>query len=128
MTITIDRAARRNAVNSVTAPVPMDYSRFAIGKLVICAVSGCAIAGGLELSLLGDMRFVEEDIVFGIYCRQFGDPVIKDGIVRLQTIGSLGRAMDTILTQRAAAAQEALSMVLVNRAVAKGKATEEEAT
>ena len=104
---------------------PMGPSRLQIRKPVICAVSGYAVAGGLELSLLGDMRIVEEDATFGVFCRRFGVPLIDGGTVRLQAIIGLGRAMDMILTGRAVSAQEALSMGLANRVVPKGKAVEE---
>lgn len=92
-----------------------------IAKPVICAVSGYAVAGGLELSLLGDMRVVEEDAVFGVFCRRWGVPLIDGGTVRLQKIIGLGRAMDMILTGRPVGAQEALSWGLANRVVPKGK-------
>lgn len=104
---------------------PMGPSRLHIKKPVICAVSGYAVAGGLELSLLGDMRVVEEDTKFGVFCRRFGVPLIDGGTVRLQAVVGLGRAMDMILTGRAIDAKEALSMGLANRVVPKGKALEE---
>lgn len=104
---------------------PMGPSRMQTRKPVICAVSGYAVAGGLELSLIADMRIVEEDAVFGVFCRRFGVPLIDGGTVRLQAIVGLGRAMDMILTGRPVGAQEALSMGLASRVVAKGKALEE---
>lgn len=104
---------------------PMGPSRMQIQKPVICAISGYAVAGGLELSLLGDMRVVEEDAVFGVFCRRFGVPLIDGGTVRLQAIIGLGRAMDMILTGRPVSAKEALDMGLANRIVPKGKAFEE---
>ncbi|EWC47776.1 hypothetical protein DRE_02976 [Drechslerella stenobrocha 248] len=104
---------------------PMGPSRLTVKKPIISAVSGYAVAGGLELSLIGDMRIVEEDAVFGVFCRRFGVPLIDGGTVRLQAIVGLGRALDMILTGRAVGAQEALSMGLANRIVPKGKAVEE---
>ncbi|EPS35408.1 hypothetical protein H072_11258 [Dactylellina haptotyla CBS 200.50] len=104
---------------------PMGPSRLQISKPVISAVSGYAVAGGLELSLLGDIRVAEEDAVFGVFCRRWGVPLIDGGTVRLQAIVGLGRAMDMILTGRPVGAQEALAMGLANRVVAKGKALEE---
>ncbi|OKL61586.1 hypothetical protein UA08_03265 [Talaromyces atroroseus] len=104
---------------------PIGPSRMQIRKPVISAVSGYAVAGGLELSLLGDMRVAEEDAIFGVYSRRWGVPLIDGGTVRLQAIVGLGRAMDMILTGRGVGAQEALMMGLVNRIVPKGKALEE---
>ena len=104
---------------------PIGPSRMQIRKPVISAVSGYAVAGGLELSLLGDMRVVEEDAIFGVFCRRFGVPLIDGGTVRLQAIVGLGRALDMILTGRGVGAQEALTMGLANRVVPKGKALQE---
>jgi enoyl-CoA hydratase/carnithine racemase len=62
---------------------PMGPSRLQIKKPVIVAVSGYAVAGGLELSLLGDMRVVEEGSVFGVFCRRWGvswNPPITAGL------------------------------------------------
>jgi enoyl-CoA hydratase/carnithine racemase len=92
---------------------------------VISAVAGFAVAGGLELSLLGDIRVAEEDAVFGVFCRRWGVPLIDGGTVRLQAIVGLGRALDMILTGRPVGAQEALAMGLANRVVPKGAALEE---
>ncbi|KAH6669712.1 carnitinyl-CoA dehydratase [Plectosphaerella plurivora] len=104
---------------------PIGPSRMQIKKPVISAVSEYAVAGGLELSLIGDMRVVEEDAVFGVFCRRWGVPLIDGGTVRLQAIIGLGRALDMILTGRPVGAQEALQMGLANRVVPKGKAVEE---
>jgi enoyl-CoA hydratase/carnithine racemase len=104
---------------------PMSPSRLQIKKPIIAAVSGYAVAGGLELSLIADMRVVEEDAVFGVFCRRWGVPLIDGGTVRLQAIVGLGRALDMILTGRPVDAKEALAMGLANRVVPKGKALEE---
>ncbi|KAF5013871.1 hypothetical protein FDECE_152 [Fusarium decemcellulare] len=104
---------------------PIGPSRMQIKKPIISAVSGYAVAGGLELSLLGDIRVAEEDAIFGIFCRRWGVPLIDGGTVRLQAIVGLGRALDMILTGRGVPAAEALQMGLANRVVGKGKALEE---
>jgi enoyl-CoA hydratase/carnithine racemase len=104
---------------------PIGPSRMQIQKPVISAVSGYAVAGGLELSLLGDIRVAEEDAVFGVFCRRWGVPLVDGGTVRLQAIVGLGRALDMILTGRGVGAQEAFAMGLANRVVPKGKALEE---
>lgn len=100
---------------------PMGPSRLIVQKPVIAAVAGYAVAGGLELSLLADLRVVEEDAVFGVFCRRWGVPLIDGGTVRLQAIVGLGRALDMILTGRPVGAQEALAMGLANRVVPKGE-------
>ena len=101
---------------------PIGPSRMQIKKPVISAVAGHAVAGGLELSLLGDIRVAEESAIFGVFCRRFGVPLIDGGTVRLQAIIGLGRALDMILTGRGVPAQEALQMGLANRVVPNGQA------
>lgn len=88
---------------------------------MIAAVSGYAVAGGLELALWCDMRIAEQDSTFGVFCRRWGVPLIDGGTVRLPRIVGAGRAMDMILTGRAVAAPEALQIGLVNRVVGPGE-------
>ncbi|KAG7256543.1 hypothetical protein CRUP_037910 [Coryphaenoides rupestris] len=52
-------------------PGPMGPSRLHLSKPLIAAVSGYAVAGGLELALLADLRVVEESAVMGVFCRRF---------------------------------------------------------
>ncbi len=103
---------------------PMGISRMAFTKPVIGAISGHAVAGGLELALCCDLRVVEEDAVFGVFCRRWGVPLIDGGTVRLPRIVGMGRALDMILTGRPVGAEEALQMGLANRVTAKGKSLE----
>jgi enoyl-CoA hydratase len=109
----------------VTTDAPMGPSRLALSKPVIAAVSGHAVAGGLELALWCDLRVVESDAVLGVFCRRWGVPLIDGGTVRLPRIVGLGRALDLILTGRAVAADEALAIGLANRVVAPGSARAE---
>lgn len=103
------------------APGPMGPSRMALSKPLIAAVSGYAVAGGLELALLADLRVMERDAVFGVFCRRWGVPLIDGGTVRLPRIVGMGRALDMILTGRAVPADEALAMGLANRVVESGE-------
>lgn len=103
---------------------PMGPSRLQLGKPVIAAVSGAAVAGGMELALWCDMRVMEEDAYFGVYCRRFGVPLIDGGTVRLPRLIGMGHAMDLILTGRKVEAAEALQMGLANRVVPTGQARE----
>ena len=104
---------------------PMGPSRMLLSKPVIAAVAGHAVAGGLELALLCDLRVVEEDAVFGVFCRRFGVPLIDGGTVRLPRLIGLSRALDLILTGRPVDAQEALAIGLANRVVPRGRSREE---
>lgn len=93
-----------------------------LSKPLIAAIEGHAVAGGLELALLADMRVASRSAVFGVYCRRWGVPLIDGGTLRLPRIIGQGRAMDMILTGRAVDAQEALSWGLVNRLAEPGEA------
>ena len=101
---------------------PMGPSRLLLSKPVIAAVSGAAVAGGMELALWCDMRMMEQDAYFGVYCRRFGVPLIDGGTVRLPRLVGMGHAMDLILTGRKVESAEALQMGLANRVVATGQA------
>lgn len=105
-----------------TGPGPMGPSRMVLSKPVIAAVSGYAVAGGLELALWCDLRVVEEDAVMGVFCRRWGVPLIDGGTVRLPRLIGQSRAMDLILTGRAVDAAEAHAIGLANRVVPKGQA------
>jgi enoyl-CoA hydratase len=101
---------------------PMGPSRMLLGKPVIAAIAGHAVAGGLELALWCDLRVAEDDAVLGVFCRRFGVPLIDGGTIRLPRLIGLSRALDLILTGRAVHADEALAIGLVNRVVPRGQA------
>jgi len=107
-----------------SGPGPMGPTRMMLSKPVIAAVSGYAVAGGLELALWCDLRVVEEDAVFGVFDRRWGVPLIDGGTVRLPRLIGQSRAMDMILTGRGVEAEEALAIGLANRVVPKGQARE----
>jgi enoyl-CoA hydratase len=96
---------------------PMGPTRMRLTKPVIAAVSGYAVAGGLELALWCDLRVAEEDATFGVFCRRWGVPLIDGGTVRLPRLIGHSRAMDMILTGRPVSAPEALQIGLANRVV-----------
>jgi len=121
--------ARRNEIHADgSGPGPLGPTRMALAKPVIAAMAGYAVAGGLELALLCDLRVMEEDAVLGVFCRRVGVPLIDGGTVRLPRLIGLSRALDLILTGRAVAAQEALAFGLANRVVKPGTAREEAET
>ncbi|MFC9612743.1 crotonase/enoyl-CoA hydratase family protein [Streptomyces sp. NPDC056938] len=104
---------------------PMGPTRLRLSKPVIAAVSGHAVAGGLELALWCDLRVAEEDAVFGVFCRRWGVPLIDGGTVRLPRLIGESRAMDLILTGRPVPAPEAYAIGLANRLVPPGRARAE---
>ncbi|MGE0046207.1 MAG: crotonase/enoyl-CoA hydratase family protein [Hyphomonadaceae bacterium] len=93
-----------------------------LSKPLIAAIEGHAVAGGLELALLADMRVASESAIFGVFCRRWGVPLVDGGTVRLPRIIGQGRALDMILTGRAVDAEEAYQWALANRLVPKGQA------
>lgn len=101
---------------------PMGPSRLEVSKQVIAAVSGPAVAGGMELALWCDIRVMEETAFMGIYCRRWGVPLIDGGTVRLPRLVGEGRAMDLILTGRRVDAEEALRIGLCEYVVPAGNA------
>lgn len=100
---------------------PMGPTRLRLGKPVIAALAGYAVAGGLELALWCDLRVAEDDAVLGVFNRRWGVPLIDGATVRLPRLIGLGRALDLILTGRPVGAEEALAMGLVNRVVPHGQ-------
>jgi enoyl-CoA hydratase len=101
---------------------PMGPTRMGLGKPVIAAVHGHAVAGGLELALWCDLRVADTTAVFGVFCRRWGVPLIDGGTVRLPRLIGQSRALDLILTGRAVDAEEAYAIGLANRLVPAGEA------
>jgi enoyl-CoA hydratase len=100
----------------------MGPTRMLLSKPVIAAITGYAVAGGMELALWCDLRVMEEDATLGVFCRRWGIPLIDGGTVRLPRLIGLSRALDLILTGRAVGAEEALMMGLANRVAPHGQA------
>jgi enoyl-CoA hydratase len=112
----------RGNVVSPDGDGPMGPTRLRLGKPVIAAIEGYAVAGGLELALWCDLRVAASDAVFGVFCRRWGVPLIDGGTVRLPRLIGTSRAMDLVLTGRPVAADEALAIGLANRVVEPGGA------
>ena len=100
---------------------PLGVTRMLLGKPVIAAVEGHAVAGGLEVALWCDLRVVAEDAVFGVYCRRWGIPLMDGGTIRLARLVGHSQALDMILTGRGVDGPEALRMGLANRVVPPGE-------
>jgi enoyl-CoA hydratase len=103
---------------------PLGFTRMFINKPIIAAMSGYAVAGGLEIACWCDMRIADETAHFGCLERRYSVPLFDGGTIRLPLIVGLGRALDLILTGRLIDAQEAHMMGLVNEVVAAGKHVE----
>jgi len=99
---------------------PMGFTRLTPSKPTIAAISGFALAGGLELALWCDLRIVTEDSKLGYPERRWGVPLIDGGTQRLPRIVGIGRALDLILTGRIIEAQEAFAMGMLTQLVAPG--------
>jgi enoyl-CoA hydratase len=106
-------------------PAGMGPTRLLLGKPVIAAVDGYAVAGGLELAIWCDLRVCDPGAVFGVFCRRWGVPLIDGGTVRLPRLIGHSHALDLILTGRPVGADEALRMGLANRVSAPGAALDE---
>jgi enoyl-CoA hydratase len=117
-----NRVGEEGAADIVDGPGPMGPTRMLLGKPVIAAVEGHAVAGGLELACWCDLRVAAADAVFGVYCRRWGVPLIDGGTIRLPRLIGQSHAMDLILTGRGVSGPEALRMGLANRLAEPGRA------
>jgi enoyl-CoA hydratase len=100
---------------------PLGFSRLSASKPTIAAISGYALAGGLELALWCDLRIAAEGSRLGFTERRFGVPLIDGGTQRLPRIVGLGRALDLILTGRILETPEALAIGLLTEVVPRGE-------
>jgi len=114
------KATATMAGRLMNAEGPMGFTRLTPSKPTIAAISGFALAGGLEIALWCDLRIATEDSQLGYPERRWGVPLIDGGTQRLPRIVGLGRALDLILTGRIIDADEALAMGLVTELVAPG--------
>ena len=99
---------------------PLGCTRMLLGKPVIAAVEGYAVAGGLELALWCDLRVAARDAMFGVFCRRWGVPLVDGGTVRLPRLIGMSHALDMILTGRGVSGEEALCIGLANRLAEPG--------
>ncbi len=99
---------------------PMGFTRLTASKPTIAAISGFALAGGLEIALWCDLRIATADSRLGYPERRWGVPLIDGGTQRLPRIVGLGRALDLILTGRIIDAEEALAIGMVTEVVPVG--------
>ncbi|MEW6527416.1 MAG: crotonase/enoyl-CoA hydratase family protein [Spirochaetota bacterium] len=106
---------RKNKLNpDMKDDGPLGPTRMLLSKPVIAAISGYAVAGGLELACWCDIRMADATAKFGVFCRRFGVPLIDGGTQRLPRLIGLSRALDLIITGREINAEEAYQFGLVN--------------
>src|SRR6516225_6643068 len=101
---------------------PMGPSRLELGKPVIAAIEGPAVAGGMELALWADCRVMAAGAYMGAYNRRWGVPLTDGGTVRLPRLVGEGRALELIMTGRKVDADECLRIGLCEMVVPKGQA------
>ena len=100
---------------------PLGFTRLTATKPTIAAISGWALAGGLELALWCDLRIGTETAKLGFPERRWGVPLIDGGTQRLPRVVGMGRGLEMILTGRIVEAEEAREMGLLNEIVGPGK-------
>jgi enoyl-CoA hydratase/carnithine racemase len=84
-----------------------------MGKLVIAAIRGYCIGGGLQLALACDLRLCAADAVLGLGATRHG--LIPDGaVLRLARVVGLGRAKELALLNDQLTPEQGLAMGLVN--------------
>ncbi|MBW1923986.1 MAG: enoyl-CoA hydratase/isomerase family protein [Deltaproteobacteria bacterium] len=81
-------------------------------KPIVAAINGAAVAGGLDLALMCDIRICSEDAIFGHPELRFGSPLLY-GLLK-EAVGG-GPARDLCLSGRTIGAEEALRIGLVSR-------------
>ena len=94
------------------------YSRIeTLGKVVVAAINGYALGGGLELAEACTLRIAVNGARLGHPEVRIGAVAGWGGTTRLPRLIGKGRAADLLLTGRMISAEEALNMGLVNRVV-----------
>jgi enoyl-CoA hydratase len=105
------------------------YSRIETsGKVVVAAINGYALGGGLELAEACTLRVAARTAKLGHPEVRIGAVAGWGGTTRLPRLIGKGRAAELLLTGKMISAEEALSMGLVNRVVEAEQLTEEAET
>jgi enoyl-CoA hydratase/carnithine racemase len=105
-----------------------DYARIAgaanhalarFEKPLLACIEGFCIGGGLATALAADVRFATPDSRFGIPASRLGLGYEYEGLAKLARVVGPARARDIMFSARFFAADEALSMGLVNFMVSR---------
>jgi len=89
-----------------------------LGKVVLAAINGFALGGGLELAEACTIRIAAHGARLGHPEVRIGAVAGWGGTTRLPRLVGKGRAAELLLTGRMITAEEALQMGLLNRVVA----------
>ena len=88
-----------------------------LGKIVVAAINGYALGGGLELAEACPLRVAARHALFGHPEVKIGAIAGWGGVARLPRLVGRGHATEILLTGRLVSAEEALHIGLVNRVV-----------
>lgn len=91
-----------------------------MGKVVVAAINGYALGGGLELAEACMLRVAVQGAKMGHPEVRIGTVAGWGGTTRLPRLVGKGRATELLLTGRHISAEEAFSMGLVNRVAGPG--------
>jgi len=101
---------------------PLDLFSMEIDKPIVGAINGHALAAGLGVALLCDVRVASENATFGCMGTARGILPGAGQTKRLPDVVGLGNAMWLLLSAERIDAAEALRIGLVNRLVPRGEA------
>ncbi len=97
--------------------VSINHKIETLGKVVVAAMNGVALGGGLELAEACMLRVVARHAMLGHPEVRIGAIAGFGGTTRLPRLVGRGRAAELLLTGRLVTAEEALKIGLVNRVV-----------
>ena len=86
-------------------------------KPIIAAINGLAMGGGLEMSMVCDIRIAAESAVFALPEVHVGLLPAAGGMTRLPRLVGVGKAKELIYTGRRFSAEEACQIGLLNKVV-----------
>jgi enoyl-CoA hydratase len=98
--------------------VAVNHKIETLGKVVVAALNGFTLGGGLELAEACMLRVATQHTKLGHPEVRIGTVAGFGGTTRLPRLIGKGRAADLLLTRRLVSAEEALQIRLVNRVVA----------
>ncbi len=94
-------------------------------QIVIAAINGIALGGGLELALCCDLRIASENAVVGLPEVELAIIPGTGGTQRLPRIVGIAKSLELILLAKRVSAREALGIGLVNAVVGVGQSLNE---